>query len=93
MPREEKLACATGEQGFIHCFLCSWFIVLVYTIMKGDLDPRGLLQKRRHNLGAHVNSLLRVMDPPKVSLRIWISQVIPNRQFGGSHPVFLERRV
>lgn len=39
-PEEEKLACATGEQGFIHCFLCSCSMVSVYTIMKGDLDPR-----------------------------------------------------
>lgn len=41
-------------------------LFIVYTIMKEDLDLRGLLEKRRHNLSAHVNSLLRVMDPPKV---------------------------
>lgn len=61
--------------------------------MEGDLDPRGLSAKRRHSLSAHVNSFLRVMDLPKVRLRIWMSQIIPSRQFQGGHPVFLERRV
>ena len=93
MPREEKLGCATGTQGFVHRFLFSYFIMLVYTIMKGDLGSRGRLEKRRHKPSGYVNRWLRVRDLPKVGLRIWMSRVIPNRQFGGSHPIFLEGRV
>lgn len=48
--------------------------------------------KKRHHVSAHVNSLLRVVDVPKIWVRIWMSQLIPARQFGGSHPLFLEKR-
>lgn len=45
-PEEDKLDFATEEQGFIHCFPCSFSMVSVYTIMKGDLDSRSLLEKK-----------------------------------------------
>lgn len=64
----------------------------LYHCQKRFGSQRSVRIKKRHNLSAHVNSLLRAVDVPKIRVRIWMSQLVPNRQFGGSHSLFLAKR-